>query len=302
MTSTRPDGVRLPLSGFHGGIVRPALFTLTICCLVANTLGTWWVFATPLHYQAEITISAVGFGFIIGQVILLVIWAVLGPEPVAERFPRALGITVFIYYSWLAGAVLARNPPPMDVSVVISILVASGFAIVTTPFWIFAFATKKKIMLANQPRRIDEQFTIKSMLLWTAAIGFITALGKFLFTASDEVEGLPPLSTIWILGTMVCVISIFIVSLGLPLLLAILPARPRKWVWPVIATVFVFAPPVLLRVIYFISGNRPSSSQAGSEIVAWYGFYAAMAVFVVGVLSFVRRIGYRLATPTDIGE
>jgi hypothetical protein len=236
-------------------------------------------------------------GFVFGQVTLLVIWGVLGPEPWSRQLPRSIGLCIFVFYSWIAGTVLGNEPPPTDVSFVLVIFAAFMFMILTTPMWIVRRLLSWRIYALDRRERGSDQFTIRHIMIWTAAIAVLTAIGKVLFTASNDVTGLPPASMILTFAFMIFGISAFIAALGLPLLWGVLSPRVSLTAWWTIFTVFTVGPVALHECLYLVQGRSPSADDRFFGILAWYGFDILMSLVVCSALWFVRIHGYRFGNP-----
>jgi hypothetical protein len=281
---------------------RLGVIIFTFFCLTANALGTWILFDMNDFGKPGLVLYGASSGFVFGQVTLLVIWGVLGPEPLSRQLPRSIGLCIFVFYSWIAGTVLANDPPPTDVSFFLAIFAAFMFLILTTPMWIVRRLLSWRIYTLDQRERGSDQFTIRHIMIWTAAIAVLTAIGRVLFTTSNDGTGMPPASTIWTSGFMILGISAFIAGLGLPLVWGVLSPRMSHTAWWAIFAVFTVGPMALHECLYLVQGQSPNADDRFFGILSWYGFYILMSLVVCSALWVVRIHGYRFGNPTPEKE
>ena len=275
-------------------MLRCWLATLIVILLVSNTVGTALLSSWDARgaYHAIIPYAA-GFGLLLGQVALLIFWGVLSNEPSWQRLPRAIGLTIFLFYSWCIGALAAKAAPPLETSVAISLFLVVFYGLFSIPFrlvnWVFGW----RIMIPGTGSR-NEQFTIRNIFVWTFVIALLTILGNAIVDKSGQIGAPPPVGRLWQFGFIVVAIGFFLAALSLPLLHASLSPQPKATVWSAFGIVLVASPPILHSTIYVLLGITPTAEQRLLGIVAWYAFFATLSLMIAGPLLILRRFGYRL--------
>ncbi|MEM7317197.1 MAG: hypothetical protein AAF497_29030 [Planctomycetota bacterium] len=276
--------------------IRSTLTVLIAVFLMLNVIGTAGVFNMPFSSNRwEMIICAGGAGFMLGQVALLALWGVLGGESAVRRFPRSAGLSIAIFFSWVAGTHLGDDPLPPDIAVILSLFGLLVFSIVTAPLWFVGVTWPMRIWHPTQVA--DDQFSIRTIMVWTATVAVCMAVGLRLFQNNISPGGMPPVSILYRMIPMLAGIGIFIVALALPLLWAILTPRPQASIWAVIGVVFLLGPPILLMTVVALSGSRMSTDDFMAALLAWYVFYVVMSIVVVGCLLLLRAFGFRYRTP-----
>lgn len=268
---------------------------LLIVCLIVNTLGTAWAFAAH-HSRWNEVLWAGGGGFLLGQVCLLVLWGVLGVESPMIRLPRSAGIAIAVFFSWLAGTHLADQAPPIQIAVVISCFALLIFSLLTLPFWFLRFVYPFRIARPNREAGAD-QFSIRQVMVWTAAVAGFTATGRWLYGMSDDSMGSIPMGQVWVIIFILIFISIFMVALSLPLLLGVLRPKPSRKVWACVTAVFLVSPPLLVTLIYWCIERSPSYEDRIFAMLSWYAFFFTMLVVILTGLLVARQFGFKYAVP-----
>ena len=282
-------------------MLRGILAVLIIVCLCLDVMGTAGMASSKMTSFAAIIPAAAGFGCLLGQFALLIHWGVLGNEPLSLRLPRAIGLSVFLFYAWCLGLLFADEPPPLQVSVVISLFLVVLFLLLSAPFWLLKLVFHRRILIPGTVAVRNEQFRISHILVWTTAIALLSTFGKFLVGESQAgPDLLPPVGLLWQFGMMVFLIGILMAALSLPLLIATLAPRPNRKAGASIGLALLLGPPLVHAGIYAaMGGTQPTAEDRFYGIVAWYAFSATMSMMIVGPLMIARWHGYRLVNPDE---
>jgi hypothetical protein len=200
-----------------------------------------------------------------------------------------------VLFSWLIGATVADERFPFEVSVVVSYFTIVLFVVLSGPFWLARWVSKKRIAKPLAAAEgVREQFTVRHILIWTAVVAGIVSLGRLILGSQAQQNDMPPIGILFMFARFVAIIGLLVAAVGLPMVWAVLTERPSRRVWHLILGICCVAPLVVHELLWVIAGQAPSTEDRVSGLMAWYGFAAAAVLMTGAGLMLARAHGYRL--------
>ncbi len=272
--------------------VRIAFSVAIGTCFVGNIFAAYYL--DHFDFSSERTVyevySAAVNGLIFGEATLLAIWCVLSAEPLFIRFPRALALSVLVFYSLLIGMQMAGSAMEIGGFIFSSVLTMFVFSVLTVPLWFARRLSRRRIVSQGQVDVQREQFTMRHILIWTAVVAAMTGLGKLIIQPDFSLDGmqLPPAAH-WTFLVLAALVSLFVAMLGLPLVWGLLAKRPSCRALGVALAILCFMPPLWNEVT---AAGHPFDDRVVG-IIAGYIFAAAAMTTTGAGLMLARILGFR---------
>lgn len=234
-------------------------------------------------------------GVIAGQLGLLAIWAVLGPQRLLVRWCWSLLVTVLLYGAFVAGIVLAQGPPARFLleSARTALLLPAIVVAVELPLWILKLALGCRIAI---PGRADaaaapagRQFRLQHLLGTTTAVAVILALARVGLSSLDR-SGNPVSFRLWLWLGVVCGVCALGSALStLPCIWAALIAKnPRAST--LIVALYAVLMTALMVIINVLLGTEPNLQM----LELFLSLFGAVLFVMLGCLHLARAAGYVL--------
>lgn len=145
------------------------------------------VFSIPPVIFALIT--GFGFGLVIGQVGLIVMWSILGRQSLFTRLLGSFLLLVLVWYALLTGfGISDLSPIDFDLAVAIGWPLLQGYLLFQGLLWLMRGVRGWRIFnlteVHHSPGNASIQFGIRHLLVGTTAVAIAIAVGKSLITTS----------------------------------------------------------------------------------------------------------------------
>jgi hypothetical protein len=227
------------------------------------------------------------FGTLFGQTTLAASWAALGPGRLIWRLSLSL-VWIGLLTLALGGSLGSVSPGAAGNALIIGACLFGQWTVVETLLWPLAIGFGLRLRpagdLAFSPDQRERQFGIRDLLIITALLGVIFAIGRHLI---KELSGWPQFNTGMLIAVFLAVAAIV---LTLPLLIAgLLPRRAALAVLLVmtligIATAWEGA---LVQII-----SKPP--LRGPDLGHLIGINAFTAATILGGVAVLRLNGFRI--------
>jgi hypothetical protein len=156
-----------------------------------------------------------------------------------------------VLFSWLIGATVADERFPFEVSVVVSYFTIVLFVVLSGPFWLARWVSKKRIAKPLAAAEgVREQFTVRHILIWTAVVAGIVSLGRLILGSQAQQNDMPPIGILFMFARFVAIIGLLVAAVGLPMVWAVLTERPSRRVWHLILGICCVAPLVVHELLW----------------------------------------------------
>ena len=260
---------------------------LCAACLLLNFGGLMILAPGGLDLPEMLPLYA---GSIFGQFVLLAVWGALSAEPITSRLPRVMALFTCSCYATLFGIQAANSGPPNGLFTMLGLLGLVVFVIVLLPLLLVRRTTSCVIRnpIHKQPQLA--QFRILSILIWTAVIAALIAVGQRVF-ANDQLVDLPPAPATARVGLFVVILSVLVGMIGLPFTWVVL-SEETKVLWiALLVCVFMFGVPLAAMALGMAMRATLDSTAVG---------YLMMFAMGVGAMTLTglwtaRCLGFRLA-------
>lgn len=237
---------------------------------------------------------------LLGPASLLAIWAAFSRQPLAVRWPRALGLaaSIGLILAWESHRGNGGGPDGMSgvlgTMATVSLL---GLLLSIVRRWRTWRMVVSEGMSRECPR--ESQFGIRHLLMWTTGAALVLALGRWidLWGGTSSADPLSDVGGLVTLG----VFDLFCLVLVLPWIGLIL-GNGRRWrfaAWSVVLSVLVLLAAMALGLLLVSFDSSAPTGIAGTEIVWQLGWLAAavetgLLVTLASGLVVLRACGYRL--------
>ena len=235
-------------------------------------------------------LPALCFGAVAGQLGVLVIWAVLGPQPWFVRLPAMLAFALLVIASVVLGATVADGHTPPSDDVAVAFLCAPlVFLAAQLPLWIRRIAGGWRIVRADAetggPATAARQFRLQDALAATGVLAVALSLASLGLAEEGDMDEQ------WIPFLLLCVMcTVWSAFSTLPCLWACFVAR-GKLRSAVVMAVYVV---VMTAIVVAVASAFARSAPPGEAVVAFFLFHAALVGVMLGVLHVLRVLGYVL--------
>ena len=280
----RPNLLNNPLVR-HALSIIPKLnrTQLTLSCLIVLCLA--FDLIAPRVLRDFVQLLPFFLGVVVGQMVLLSLWSVLGIEPIVARIPRAIALFIFGGYACL------WSNPALNLDFLPLLFIAIFFFMIQIPLWVIRLMFRRTICKSGQNVAGPSQFGIKTMLMWMTFVAVVVALGRYFFEG-DSLPLLTNASQFRTVLTYMGFFSMFVATVGFPVAWAILLDEISPgWIGVVIA-VFLLVIPGLCGMFESPVGY-PTMFAVGIASMTAIGLWTA------------RCLGYRMeyqASPADIAQ
>jgi hypothetical protein len=262
--------------------------------LVANL-----VMPAAIEASETVEIAMVLVGSIAGQLGLLAIWAVFGPQRLLVRWPIALLVTASLYGAFLLGIVWTEAPEWVLRDLAKGLLMLPLiFLAVQFPLWVLRIVTGWCIVAGGREddssSTESRQFGLQHMLGATAAVAAALGLARLGLPGLDNRGGSADPSQ-WKSLMFVCLMfSVWSASSTLPCVWAAFVAR-SKAAGAVVIAVYVVLMSVLAVVVVSAIGGPPL--LFGEVVKIFLLLHGPLALVLLGSLHLARACGYTLLRP-----
>ncbi len=241
--------------------------------------ATWEILAWPtrgITAFAGFPIHIVGlFALIFAEAGLIGVWGGLGAARLARRLPAVIAATVYLW----AVLVMAMPTEGQRFSTFLIIALTAGTILVVLSGLRNSRRRLRLAHLANEsPASEGFQFSIRHLLLATAAVAVVMAIGRGIRTITDRQ---------WENTLAAAIFPSCFIMVDLATLWAALGiGRPTLRLAVVVPTAFV----VGMLPMYYLEGMGLS----GGRFVVWSAFVGFQAIIMAASLLVVRSCGWRL--------
>jgi hypothetical protein len=230
-------------------------------------------------------------GGVAGQLGLLAIWAVFGPQRWTRRFPAALGVAVLLTAALLLGMAAAgwHSATLWAESVLALLFLPLVFLSAQLLLWIPRYVGGWRIVRAETETKVEatgsRQFHLRDVLGTTGLFAVAFSLASWGFLGEgDFLETWMPL----LIGCLLC--AVWNVFSALPCLWACFVAR-RLWTRAMVIAVCVL---VMSAAVLALISTMEGRSPPAEAVFAVLMFHGGVAGVILGVLCVFRRSGYVL--------
>jgi len=263
-------------------------------------------FVVPLIVWASRSevLAALCFGTVAGQLGVLVIWAVLGPQRWFLRLPAMLAFALLVIASVVLGATVAEGHTPPSDDVALAFLFAPlVFLAAQLPLWIRRIAGGWRIVRADaetgDPATGARQFRLQDALAATGVLAVALSLASSGLAHGGDMDDQ------WMPFLLLCVMcTVWSAFSTLPCLWACFVARGKLRSTVVMAGYVV----VMTAIVVAVASAFDRSAPPGEAVVAFFLFHAALVGVMLGVLHVLRVLGYvlhrtaRKGSTTPLGD
>ena len=236
-----------------------------------------------------IALMVMFWGVMAGQFGLLIIWAVLGPGKAGARQAFTMLLAVFLWFSFLAGAVVLDPPSSVVREMGTSFLfLPLIFSIAQLPLWCMKLMTGGRIVQVDrtdgQSPNEGRQFGLRHVMgvMVVAAVALSLANSGLRILGADDVGGWTPLligglaSALWgAFATRPCIWAALSVKKKAAAALAVA-------IYTVLMTMLVLG----------VLGLLSDWSLDGEEVLMFFAFHATLMGVILGTLHVARLCGY----------
>ena len=233
-------------------------------------------------------------GLCIGQANLIATWAAFAPGNVFVRLPWAMLLAVLCWYALAIGfqiaAATASYPFSREDAVTLGLVVLIGVAAAQIPLWIAAQVFRWRLLspeMSLRDRQADPQFSIRQLLVGTAAFSVALAMGR-LILPRGEFRYIEQSGELWTIVAAFAVVNVFVVA---PCIWATF-AKPRHLGLFVLLWLGVTGL-ITLGEFSVICVIEPPSAQPAVFILLC-GCNLAQGLVVCGTLFGLRLVGFQL--------
>jgi hypothetical protein len=271
-----------------------------------GVIASWVCLCALVNFFAHLVVrmgeseEVAGFlaGTVGGQLGVLTVWAVFGPERLLLRWVSALLAAAFLCGALLVGFVISRSPDAEAFSALL--MLPAVFLAAQAPLWILRMVTGWEIVPRGAPETSSaaaRQFGLRHLLGATTAVAATLALAKIGFFAMGTRGSSAPAEE-WLGLAIACLVAGFWNGLlTIPCLCATMVVKDRKRGCLVVAGYVVVLGTMVPIVMSAIFGSAPP----GKAFVVFLSFHGSVALVVVGSLHLLGQSGYVLRRPRAAG-
>jgi hypothetical protein len=270
------------------------LIGMIACWVCAGALVDFFV---PL-FMSSGPEEAAGFlaGVAGGQLGVLTVWAVFGPERLLLRWATALLAAALLFGAILVGLVI--SVPAVGTEPFAALLMLPAvFLAAQAPLWIVRMITGWEIVprgVREVPSAASRQFGLQHLLGATTAVAATLALAKIGFLAM-RARGSSGTAEEWLGLAIACLVAgLWNGLLTIPCLYATMVVKERRRGCFVVAGYLVVLSIVVPIVMFAILGPAPLAPKA---FMVFLSFNGAVALVVAGGLHLLGQSGYVLRRP-----
>jgi hypothetical protein len=277
--------------GAHRVAVLPAGQRRIVLGLLAGLLLTWLVVFFPMgngDTDSPIPWYLAWIGSWLAQASLPAIWATMASQPLSVRLPRALGVAAVLTLATVWAT--ARSEFSLyEIDLTTALIVVTVPLTLLGPLSLVRWWPGWRIGLPETPipdgRRTTSQFSIRQLLVWTAATAALLAWAKCLMPRGATFQADIPENLF--LGALFAAAHLPIILAGAGLVLA--DRRRLKFAISLpIATILSGAG---LMCLFTWWPQRAVWSEAAQQVACLVGGFL---IALLGTLLVVRLCGYRL--------
>jgi hypothetical protein len=234
----------------------------------------------PQSLVPEAILGALFWGTLFGHTTLAAVWSAFGPAPFLVRLPLALGwvamLTVAVYIHVLISSGF------IEVVLIIGACLFGQWLFLQFPLWGLAIGWGVRLQHCDdveQPGQEQLQFTIRQLLVVTAAVGVVFGIGRVALPIIHQNMG----------GTMIfALLTAIELILTLPLVLA---ALLRRFAIPGVVLALVL-------IAVATAWEMPLLRMIGQslQLHVLVAINAGTALILLSILAIVRFCGYSLST------
>jgi hypothetical protein len=242
--------------------------------------------------------SAATVGFVLGaaggQLGVLTVWAVFGPERLFRRWTQALLAAAFLFSLLLVGFFISSPRGGPDAEVFSALLMLPAvFLAAQTPLWILRLVTGWEIVprgAQESPSAASRQFGLQHLLGATTVVGATLALAKIGFFATGA-QSDSRTAMAWLVLAIRCLVAgLWNGLLTTPCLCATMVVKDQKRGCLVVAGYVVVLSIAVPLVVSAVFGSAPPQEP----FLAFLCFHGTAALVVVGSLHLLGKSGYVL--------
>jgi hypothetical protein len=265
-------------------------------CAAADLFGP----PVMIGLRSEVSFACLT-GAVGGQLGVLTVWAVFGPERLLQRWTKALFAALFLYGVLLVGFIISERGWGSRAEALSTLLMLPAvFLAAQAPLWILRMATGWEIVARGEqasPPAASRQFGLQHLLGATTAVAAMLALAKMGFFALGAREN-SQVAEGWLGLAIACVAAgLWNGLLTIPCLYATMVAKERGAGCAAVAVYQVVLCIVIVAVMSLIFGSRPPPEA----FMTFLGFNATIAVVVSCSLILLGKSGYVLRRPRAAG-
>ena len=276
----------------------PGAIVLWIAVFLVVDLAMWPVVEASRGDE----IGTVLAGAVAGQLGMLAIWAVLGPQRFLVRFLGSFTVTTLLWCGLLAGMVMTgRGPPSFREGAEVTLMLPMVFLAAQFPLWVLKMATGWRIVVeytVDDPLAMQSrQFGLQEMLGVTTIVAVALGLARLGLPGLDNRGGNVDLSQ-WSALLFVCLMcSVWSAFSTLPCVWAAFVARSKAAGAVFIAVYAVLMSVLPVVVLCAIARSPGFLGEAWKYSLLLHG---SLALVLLGSLHVARAFGYTLLRPRRV--